>query len=246
MNDLLAATLTSGSQQVYTRAWDVFHRFFNLFYRPNELVLPVKSPTLAIFISYLSAKKLSASTIVSYLSAIGYVHKIRDLPDPTKSFLIHKLLTAVKRQRSPDVRLPITKPVLSRLVASLIYTNASETQRVLYKAMFMLAFFGFFRIGELATKGPETHCKVVQIGDLAFLKSGSVINKISITICEFKHNTQRRPFEILIERAASASFCPVRALLDYCSIRGSQPGPLFSLHGNPVSVYVFNTQFISK
>ena len=63
-------------------------------------------------------------------------------PDPTKSFLIQKLLTALSRQRA-DVRLPITRPVLHELLRSLRQTNSLAFQRCLYSAMFLLAFYGF-------------------------------------------------------------------------------------------------------
>jgi len=72
---------------------------------------------------------------------------MKGLCDPTKAFLIQKLLIAVTKQRSPDTRLPITKPVLFQLVRSLQRTNSSAVQRTLFTAMFLTAFYGFFRIG---------------------------------------------------------------------------------------------------
>ena len=46
-------------------------------------------PSLAFFISYLHARKLAYSNIKSYLSAITYVQKLKDLHDPTQAFLIN-------------------------------------------------------------------------------------------------------------------------------------------------------------
>ena len=147
LRDLLGSLLTSGSKKAYQRAWRSFQIFYDRFY------WPVSSPQLALFISYLSAKKLAPSTITSYLSAISYVHKIKAYTDPTnKSFLIHKLLTAVSRQRLADLRLPFTRPVLHELIESLQHTTSSAFQRCLYSAMFLLAFYNFFRVGELAAK----------------------------------------------------------------------------------------------
>ena len=67
----------------------------------------------------------------SYLSAICYVHKLRGLHDPTKSFLIHKLLTALSRRQ----------PVA---------------------ALFLVAFYGLFRTGELTAKSNRFASSVVQ------------------------------------------------------------------------------------
>ena len=131
--------------------------------------LPVSSSQLALFISYLSAKKLAPSTITSYLSAISYVHKIKSYTDPTKYFLIHKLLTAVSRQRLADLRLPITRPVLHEVIKSLQHTTSSAFQRCLYSAMFLLAFYGFFRVGELAATSGDCADSVLQFNDFKFL-----------------------------------------------------------------------------
>lgn len=55
--------------------------------------------------------KLASSTIKSYLCATSYVHKLKGLHDPTQTFLINKLLTALSQQGSCDIRLPISQPV---------------------------------------------------------------------------------------------------------------------------------------
>ena len=243
MRDLLDSALTAGSKTSYQRAWGVFQRFHQRFYGSATLSLPLPSSQLTPFISYLSAKKLAHSTITSYMSAISYVHKLKGYRDPTKTFLIHKLLTALSRQRSVDLRLPITRPVLHELVKSLRHTNSSAFQRCLYSAMFLLAFYGFFRIGELAAKSADCAASVIQFRDLKFLVKDGQTQMIKIIITVFKHNTNKKPFEILIEREDTLPFCPVQALVEYCKTRGAQPGPLFC-HPNlaPITVYQFNTE----
>ena len=84
----------------------------------------------------------------SYLSAICYVHKLRGLHDPTKSFLIHKLLTALSRRQPVDIRLPVTRPVLYELVRALNFTNSYAFQRSLFSPPFLVTFYGLlFRRG---------------------------------------------------------------------------------------------------
>ena len=72
--------------------------------------------------------------------------------------------------------------------------------------MFLLAFYGFFRIGELAAKSAGRHCSLLQFKDLTFLMSNGTPHMINLTITDFKHNTSRKPFEILIEREAAMPF----------------------------------------
>jgi len=134
---------------MYSRAWAVFKEFYQSFYS-NLLALPISTSCTALFISFLTAKGLAPATIMSYLSAIAYVHKLAGYPDPTKSFLIEKLTVALGRRRQADVRMPISRPLLYKLVQALANTVTSAYRRSLYSAMFMTAFYGFFRLGELA------------------------------------------------------------------------------------------------
>ena len=170
---------------------------------------------------------------------------MKGLHDPTKTFLIQKLLTAVGKQRSPDTRLPITKSVLFQLVRSLQHTNSSAAQRTLFTAMFLITFYGFFRIGELASKSPASGNSVVQFNSLSFSAMNGCIQSLTITICHFKHNTSNRPVDVIIARDYASPFCPVQAMLDYCKVRLFAPGPLFSLHNIPVTVNQFNAQLRS-
>ena len=211
MRDLLDSALTPGTKKSYQRAWGTLQQFYERFYGSTTPQLPLSSSHLALFISYLSARKLAPSTITSYLSAIGYVHKIKGHSDPTKSFLIHKLLTALSRRRLADLRLPITRPVLHELVKSLQHTNSSAYQRCLYSAMFLLAFYSFFHIGEVAAKSVDYTNSVLRLRDLKFLMQHGQPQMIKIIITTFKHNTDSKPFEILIEREDTLPYCPVQA-----------------------------------
>ena len=58
-----------------------------------------------------------------------------------------------------------------------------------------------------------------------------------ITITEYKHTASRRPFDILLAKDVSSSCCPVTALYQYCNIRGTRPGPLFS-HADQTAIFV--------
>ena len=171
MNGLLSTSLTDGSRQLYRRAWSVFREFHAQFYGSAKPSLPLFPHCIPLFISYLSFRKLAFSTITSYLAAISYVHKLRGFPDPTKSFLIQKLLSALSRKRSVDVRLPVTRPVLHELIRSLRFTNSSAFQRSLYATMFLVAFYGLFRIGELATKSTRVAASVIHFNNLTFLSA---------------------------------------------------------------------------
>ena len=243
LSGLLSSALTEGTRRSYQRARVVFRQFYAQFYGSSNPTLPLSPVCLPLYISYLSFRKLAYSTITLHLSAISYAHKLGGFCDPTKSFLIQKLLTALSRQRHADIRLPITRLVLHELVRSLEYTNSSAFQRTLFSAMFLTAFYGLFRIGELSTKSTRLACSVVQYRDLQILSREGDPCTAKITITDYKHNSDHRPFDILITRDDSVTFCPVKILLKYCKIRGNRPGPLFcNSDQTPITTSQFNTE----
>ena len=156
---------------------------------------------------------------------------------------MQKLLAAhSKLHSSPDVRLPITRRVLQLLVLALNNTNSSAFQRLLYQTMFLVAFYVFFRVGELTAKGANLK-PLLQIQDLHFHFKQNFVTSATIVIKDFKHNTNRRPFSVVLERAEGTELCPVSYLYRYSSIRGSLPGPLFCFaDGSPVKTGQFTQQ----
>ena len=70
---------------------------------------------------------------------------------------------------------------------------------------------------------------MVQFKDVTFLMDDGTPHIVTIIVTDFKNNTTEKPFEILIEREDILAFCPVKALLEYCTLRGSHPDPLFYL-----------------
>ena len=109
--------------------------------------------------------------------------------------------------------------------------------------MFLVAFYGFFRVGELTIKTPERRHSVLQFQSLSFLKSHNEVEAAKLVITDYKHNTTGRPFSIIIHRESTVHCCPVEFLLRLCRMRGSNSGPLFSLaDGSAVKTEVFTRQ----
>ena len=187
---------------------------------------------------------MAPSTISTYTSALSYVHKIRSFSDPTKAFVVQKIMTAQSRLCSkPDIRLPITRSILHKLVLALSHTITSAYHILLFQTMFLVAFYGFFRVGELTIKTPARRHAVLKFQSLCFLKSQSEVQAAKLVISDYKHNTTGRPFPIIIHRDSTVQFCPVEFLLRWCRVRGSNTGPLFCLDdGSAVKSEVFTRQ----
>ena len=107
----------------------------------------------------------------------------------------------------------------------------------------MIAFYGFFRLGELACKRIKQSNVVVQFDQVTFLKQTHRVTAVKIVITRFKHNTCNRPFTILIESEPSEPFSPVQILIAYIKQRGYNYEPLVPFtSGEAVSINQLNTE----
>ena len=186
--------------------------------------------TLALFIAYLFERSYASSTVNTYISAIGYSHKLSGLFDPTRVFYIIQMLKGCGKSGSRlDSRLPITLPILKNLLEVSPRINGSHYQICQFKAMCSLAFFAFLRIGEItSTNNPG--CHPLQLNQLAYnCDSSNHVLSIRLTFHNFKHNYNQRPFQLTITRQPAC--CPVQLLLEYLALRGNREGAIFMTPG---------------
>jgi hypothetical protein len=79
-----------------------------------------------MFIAHCFEQNYAAATVSTYISAIGYIHKIMDMQDNTQHFIIVKSLNGFKKLRSSKKnRLPITPKIIKGLLNSLPHTCTS-------------------------------------------------------------------------------------------------------------------------
>jgi hypothetical protein len=176
-NQLFRNILAPSSTQTYKRAWALYIEFATLFGTIKEglVTLPISVYDLSLFIAFLDNNGLPPATVMTYVSAVGFQHKCAGVPDPTGSFVIQKLLRAVKyNNQTLDTRLPITEALLIQLSQAADFTTGSEYNKQLIRCMMSLAFWGFFRIGELTS----TNCPI-KISDITFsIKGGEIIEAL--------------------------------------------------------------------
>ena len=108
----------------------------------------------------------------TYVSALGYKHRLADFADPTGVFFIMEMLKGyVKVSRRLDTRLPITVSIIERMCANCALVLDSCYIACMSKAMCTTAFYSFMLIGEItATKhAPD----VLQLSQLTKLSGTS-------------------------------------------------------------------------
>lgn len=199
---------------------------------------PTTKRNILNFVSYLFDRGLVCSTILTYLSAIAFFCKMLSLPDHTNSFIVRKLLVAVKRTTGqPDSRLPISPNILMGLALNVPFIGLNLYDQITILAMYLLAFHGFLRVGEFTVKPNVDPSKIIQLNDIAFEPNFKGAYNMILTIRYFKGNVSATPVYISMPSSPGHLLCPQMAMVRYLSVRGQQPGPLFKWS---------NGQFVSR
>lgn len=187
LNQLLRASIAPSSRAHYERSWNKFVLFNASLGLSSQL--PASVSTMLLFIAHLHASGAAPASIVSIVSAIAYFHKIHGFDDPSNCFIVAKALAGARNLGSvPDVRLPVTLPILTRLVLALPTVFTSRYKCLMLRAMMVLAFKAYLRVGEMVPRSRSQVGGCLQLGDV--LLSGDLI---SISFRRFKHSTRQGP-----------------------------------------------------
>ncbi|XP_062600583.1 uncharacterized protein LOC134262215 [Saccostrea cucullata] len=233
---ILAASLTGTSRTSYRHSWRLFQTM------TNACSLPLSLQNICNFIGYLFEKEYSASSIASHISALSYVHKLMNLPDPTQTFIVKQLLKGChKLLPSQDSRLPITKDILQKLIKATIckITVPQAFNHSLLQALYLLCFNAFLRLGEVVVSDKD---RVLQVEDITFHGNGTLPQNVQIVIRHHKSQKKSEPIIISIQGNTENEFYPVYALHKYRTICLHSSGPFFQfIDGTPVTYsYVTN------
>ena len=92
-------------------------------------------------------------TMRTYISALGYSHKLLGFPDPFKVFYVYRINKGYKKVSFHlDSRLPITLPILNHLLSITPCLQGPTYQISQFQAMCSLACYAFLHLGEKTTK----------------------------------------------------------------------------------------------
>lgn len=228
--------MASSSWRTYQTALQSCNRFLQSYGLPTAL--PLQPASVALYLSYLHEKGYSPSTMPTHISAIAHIHHLLGLSDPTDSFIVKKVIQGAKHMNPTcDSRLPITLPILSRLVDSLGHVCVTPWCRTLYRSMFLMAFFGFLRVGEMTAATNASH------NTLTFdcISPVTGTSKLKLQFRRFKHS--KKPAAVIIEPQANSRYCPVHAWTEYAKLRGAGPGFMFlGSNAEPISRRAFADQ----
>jgi len=230
--------MAPGTWVSYNRCVDRFIQFLGQY--QLGVNWPVSQASIILFISFLSLGGWAPSSINSHMAAISFVHKANGWCDPTDSFLLKKLKEGTKRGNPrKDSRLPISPVLLAKLVRILTSVCNSSLEVLMFKAAFLLAFFGFLRVGEFTSAGRYSDdSKSLTVNDVSILPD---LQCLQVTIRYSKTDQRGSAVTMQIGRAMNVELCPVKAMWEYLQARPPVPGLLFRhFDGSPLTASQFN------
>jgi len=201
--------------------------------------LPIPVAMILLFVAHLHASGSAPASIVSIICAVGYFHKINGFPDPTNNYIVGRLLAGARNLGSvTDVRLPVTLPILVRLVQAIPTVFSSHYRRIMLRAMMVLAFRAYLRVGEMVPRSRSTTQGCLQLGDV-FITS----DLINVSFHHFKHSASQGPqcLQVRGDCLQGSLIYPAAFLREFIQARGPLPGILFAYpDGRPMLRYEFD------
>ena len=236
----------TSTRKNYHDIWRSFNEFFiRLDVKPSSW-----EDRVTLFIAYLIEEKGAKSTTVrSYISAIRSVLLEDGVVLSENKFLLASLTRACKFVNDKvRTRLPIHKEMLTIIINQIEKDFLAINQpylATLYKAMFSTAYYGLFRIGELASGTHPIHARDVHVGvnkdKLMFVLRTSKTHWTDqkpqvVKISSFKINKIKEPVTI---------YCPYQLLRNYVAVRRTyklKTEPFFIFRDrSPVPAHVVRT-----
>lgn len=236
---LLEQSLAEGSHRAYQRAVNAFQEFRRDHHL--DLLWPVPTTQLISFIAYLSIRGRATSTISLHVAAMSYMHKMHGWADPTDHFVIKKLQEGSRRDKKKgDDRRPITRDLLKRMIPMVRFVCLSQYETIMFRAAFVLAFFGFLRVGEFTTQQKhEATDKVLTRDDIQITQARGRFMLVRIRYS--KTDQYGQTTTLRIGGNEDMETCPVLAMTAFLQVRPPTKGPLFCHRsGSPLTRYQFS------
>ena len=152
----------SSTQAQYYCVWKLFNKFFiKLDIKPTSW-----EDRLTLFVGYLVHTGRKSTTIKSYISAVKAVLATGHIKLKEDRALLNSLTRACRlRYNRVSTKLPIKKPLLEQILhATDTIFDQQLYLKLMYKVLFITAYYGLFRIGELTYSKHTVKTADVQVG----------------------------------------------------------------------------------
>ena len=214
MDSLIKLSMSTNSWKTHKTAVDSFN-CLRISYGFDDIL-----PATVDHIAYLSHKGLAASTVSTYISGLSHAHKINDLIDNTKSFIISKLLEGLRRKypQRPDARTPISRDMLKRIIHSLQTICSSLYEACLFSSAFSLAFCAMLGVSEITvTSKTDESGHALNFEDVTFHKMGDQ-GEMHVQIRSSKTDQKANSITLVLQKQTELDICPVYLLQSFLRV----------------------------
>lgn len=219
---LLGACVALNTASTYRTAVCSFNNFRLQYGFPVDY--PGRADHFVMYISYCFEMGFSPSTIRSYISGLSFYHKLHNWFDPLELFVVKKLLEGYSRsRRRVDNRAPVTPQILHSICTLLPSICYNDYEAILFKAAYLLAYFGLLRVSEVVHSTWQHHGRALLLDDIKFDHSCAVV----VAIRQSKTCQMGEPTYLRIPCEADSNMCPVCSLKKYLAVRPSTQGYFF-------------------
>ena len=103
------------NRSTYRRPWQLFCQFCSDRLHIQGPIFPISTERLALFIALLEEQKYAASTVLTYISALSFPHRLASLFDPLKMDMNQLALRGYSKMNPyHDTCLPILLSLLKK------------------------------------------------------------------------------------------------------------------------------------
>ena len=216
----------STTKAQYYSIWKAFNHFYlRLDKKPKRW-----ETRLTLYVAYLIHSGKKSTTINSYISAIKAVLTEVHVKLNEDRVLLNSLVRACRLHHDQfQAKLPIKKPLVHGIIRQISKIMDKQPYlEILYKAMFITAYYGLFRIGEITESEHVLKAADVSVGTnkkklLFILRSSKMHTKGRkpqiIKISSNKSNQVEQADEYLLPSNESIEFCPFELVKNYIAVR---------------------------
>lgn len=229
---------TWGTYNTGLQSFEQFRRQYDL-----PLVWPAPVSHVTNFIAFLSINNKSSKTATCYIAAINFRCKLYSDINISDLFIVKKMLEGLKRSDARrDPRLPITREILGKILCKLPQICSSFYESALFAAGFSLAYYGYFRVGEITFTKPGQEHQIICTQDVKIIKNGNA-KEVQIQLHFSKTDQGGRGTVIVIKDKESNTGPGLVSILEkYLRIRPKTLGPLLChVNGKALTQYQFSS-----
>ena len=219
MENILNRLKANANRQGTVRNYHSIWRNFNDFVIRLDRKPKTWEDRTSLFLAFMTEKGAKSATVKSYKSAIKNV-LVNDGYEWDDGKILLNAITKACRLKNDIVqtRLPISRNLLELILFEVQRKFINQPYlECLYKAMFLLSFYGLLRIGEVTDSEHVIKAKNIHVA----------VNKMKILIVLYSsktHGKGNRPQKVKITANRESKinfFCPFKLMRAYMQLRGN-------------------------